>query len=53
MISKEDLREGLRLLYNGTTIEDEVIEKMSEKIMIECEAYEGDSIHFEGTLGLK
>lgn len=48
VISKDDLINGLNLLYYGTTIDSDTISKMAEKILEECEAYEGDSIHFDG-----
>jgi Ca2+-binding EF-hand superfamily protein len=48
VINKEDLISGLKLLYYGTSIDNNTIERMAEKILEECEAYEGDSIHFDG-----
>jgi len=35
------------MLYEETTIESDIIYKMAEKIMEECEAYDGETINFE------
>jgi hypothetical protein len=48
-VSKSDLIQGLAMLYHGTTIDQDLLERMAEKIMLECEAYD-EYIHFEGKI---
>lgn len=36
------------MLYDETNIETDIIYKMAEKILEECESYDGESISFEG-----
>jgi Ca2+-binding EF-hand superfamily protein len=48
MVSKNDLIDGLTMLYEETTIERDLLERMAEKIMLECEAFESENINFEG-----
>jgi Ca2+-binding EF-hand superfamily protein len=48
VISRGDLIGGLNLLYAGTILEQNMIFKIADKIMRECEAYEGDVIQIEG-----
>ena len=48
VISRSDLISGLNLLYSGTILEQNMILKIADKIMRECEAYEGDAIQLEG-----
>ncbi len=47
-MSKTDLVEGLTMLYHGATIDQDLLERMADKIMLECEAYESEYINFEG-----
>lgn len=47
-VSKNDLIQGMAMLYQGSTIDEDLLERMAEKIMLECEAYEGEYIHYEG-----